>query len=157
MFGLRVFIAAWVIKVWSTTSSLSLVLADLNNLTRDLIRFVSGFGNANSRTSASLSLINTAVFPWLSFRAGVVLHCKGLVYFRVVQQWFLSIGRTKNWDSPCKNLCQQIRFVFLIVQKYYFWACLNSFFRSSLLSNLFFSLAWVNLASETFLFHHFLE
>ena len=54
-------------------------------------RFGGGLGNADLLTRAFLAFIETAIFPSPSFKAGVVLNCRGLVYFKAVQQWVLSI------------------------------------------------------------------
>ena len=48
--------------------------------------FVGGFGKADLYTKSSLTLIEIVIFPSLSFKAEVILNCKGLMYFKAVQQ-----------------------------------------------------------------------
>ena len=99
-------------------SSVIFVWATSWEVTGGSQRFGGDLGNADLLTRASLAFIEIAVFPLLSFRAGVVLNSRGLVYFKAVQQWFLSMTRPDDSEFPYKNFCQQSRFAFLIVQKY---------------------------------------
>ena len=46
-------------------------------LTGGSTRFGGGLENADLLTKASLAFIKTAVFPSLSFKAGVILNCRG--------------------------------------------------------------------------------
>lgn len=54
-------------------------------MTKGSTRFVDSFRNDNLFIIASLAFTDTAVFPLLFLKAGVVQNCRGLVYFKTIQ------------------------------------------------------------------------
>ncbi len=49
------------------------------------LRFFGGFRKAEVRTRASFSLIKTVIYLFESFKVGVVVNYKGLMYFMTFQ------------------------------------------------------------------------
>lgn len=60
---------------------------------------IGGLGNADFLTRASFAFIDVAIFPYASFRTGVILNCWGLVYLRAVQLWFFLTDRALGWEE----------------------------------------------------------
>ncbi len=82
--GLEAFIATCVINVCNTASGLTFMWAILEDKIGTSVSFVGGFGKVDLRTNASFAFIKTAACPSVSFSAGVILNCKGLVYLNTV-------------------------------------------------------------------------